>query len=107
MEVCPICLERKKKLRVLKCSHKIHDACAKGLNTMTCPICRKPLKGLPLAVRKKIQKNISKKEKDAEEEELSQLEIERILSEEILEELSPASILLLAVLFLAGQENID
>lgn len=46
VENCCICLESlSQNVRVLRCGHKLHSACANGLQGLNplCPLCREPL----------------------------------------------------------------
>lgn len=66
--ICPICFENTGTLLKLSCSHCIHVSCAVGLTNRQCPYCRTNVKNWPSYLKKIIDKNKEKRDREIEEE---------------------------------------
>jgi len=84
-EECPICMESLENERVpLSCGHWVHMECLGNLDKYDCPLCRKNIKScLPKDILAKIKIN---KNKNLEEEELSQINLIRTFMREYIDE---------------------
>lgn len=56
-EVCPVCLGSENEMFVLSCSHKIHLECCKGLTSLNCILCDRPVYNFPEDISIIIQQN--------------------------------------------------
>ena len=73
-EECPICLTNDGKMHVAACMHRMHLECAKGMNNLECPLCRKVIDNYPLKLKAQIIENGKVYKIKNEEEDLENLE---------------------------------
>ena len=78
-DTCPVCLieikgpeDNNGYFIKLRCKHKIHKKCARGLCETSCPVCRAEVKW-PIGIAKRIARNKARYRKEKEEEELEEL----------------------------------
>lgn len=86
-DVCPVCLSEvvDSESCGLYCNHNIHIECIKGLRLLTCPICRKELRGKNLSETtiKVIKNNMKIDQKEEERDRIRRTEtLIRELSED-------------------------
>jgi len=75
---CPVCLSSDEEMFITSCSHKIHLDCAKQLNTLECPICRKIITNYPEEISISIEENRIKYQSDVEQNDFANLMLEEM-----------------------------
>jgi len=68
-EECPICLDKDETMFTLKCKHRMHIDCAKGMLKLQCPLCRKKITTFPKEIKDKIRENEAASLREAIDEE--------------------------------------
>jgi hypothetical protein len=72
-EECPICLTDEGDMHLSPCMHRLHLTCAEGMGTLNCPLCKEIITNFPNKIKKKINANTKKYERDKIQEEHEEL----------------------------------